>query len=263
MYQDRMQTTKRHVNNGENWAEDEEQAAAMGYRNKLSAAQIAKTFPTDRSKKSIRMKLGNHEWHDTSGTRGLSGGNAWVKNHWAPKDTYAEDVRAVEDELKKLEREERAISHKKWQLEAKRKEIEDRARAKKAGGLTKEEEKWLRDELTVVGEILGGERVLFGSLKLLDEDPDKMETSGYFGQEHSEKFSIAIDVGICTEFNAGLSCKVVVKTKVPQVEDIVREMLVSSEDEYEENPDPYRREWPINWDYYQKIILKKPYAPKI
>ena len=260
MYQDRMQATKRHVNNGENWAEDEEQAAALGYRNKVSAAQIAKTFPTDRSKKSIKMKMGNHEWHDTSGASGLSGGNAWVKNHWAPKDTYAEDVRAVEDELKKLDREESEIRNKKWKLEAKRKEIEEQARAKKACGLTREDEKWLRDELTVAGGILCGERVLFGSLKLLDEEPDEMHVGGYFGQEHSEKFSIAIDVGICIEFSAGLSCDVVVKTKVSQVEDIVREMFESSEDHFE--ADPYRREWPINWDYHQSITLKKPCVAK-
>lgn len=256
-----MQTTKRHVNNGQEWAEDEEQAVAQGYRNKLTATQIVATFPTDRSKKSIKMKMGNHEWHATSGASGLSGGNAWVKNHWAPKDTYDEDVRTVKDELEKLDREESEIRNKKWKLEAKRKEIEEQARAKKAGGLTREDEKWLRDELTVAGEILCGEKVLFGSLKLLDEEPDEMHVGGYFGQKHSEKFSISMDVGICLEFSAGLSCDVVVKTKTARVEDIVREMFESSEDHVD--ADPYRREWPINWDYYQRIVLKKPYAPKL
>lgn len=139
-------------------------------------------------------------------------------------------------------------------------EVEDllqKHRATMTAHLSEEEEKWLRDELTVVGTILCGENVIFGSLKLLDEEPDEMHTSGYFGTEHSKKYSIEMNVSICTEFKASLSCNVIVKTKTPCIEAIVREMFESSEESY--NPDPIRREWNINWDYHNTIELVKPY----
>ncbi len=124
--------------------------------------------------------------------------------------------------------------------------------------LSEEEEKWVRDELTVVGKILCGENVIFGGLDLLHEDPEDVDTSGYFGPKHSKKFSIDVDVSVCTEFRASLNCKVTVKTKSPKIEAIVREMFESSEDHYK--PDPCRRNWPIDWDYHYSITLKNPYV---
>ena len=136
--------------------------------------------------------------------------------------------------------------------ELKRKQIENTV-----SDLSEEEETWLRDELTVVGKILCGENVVFGGLELKHEDPDQMDTSGYFGPDHSTKFSIGVDISICTEFRASLNCEVTVKTKSPKIEAIVREMFESSEDTYKS--DPCRRSWPINWDYHHSITLKKPY----
>ena len=133
----------------------------------------------------------------------------------------------------------------------------EKHRATLVNYLGEDEETWLRDELTVVGTILCGENVIFGGLSLRHEDPDTMHTSGYFGPEHSTKYSIDMKVSICTEFKASLSCTVVIKTKTPRIEDIVREMFKSSEDSYD--PDPLRREWTINWDYYQAIDLVNPY----
>lgn len=153
--------------------------------------------------------------------------------------TIHRELRGLEDDIKEL----------------KRKQMETLV-----SDLSKDEENWLRDELTVVGKILCDENVMFGGLNLLHEDPVEMHTSGYFGPEHSKKFSIVIDLSICTEFRASLSCTVTVKTKSPKIEAIVREMFESSEDSYK--PDPCRRNWPIDWDYHHNIQLKNPYDPE-
>jgi len=149
------------------------------------------------------------------------------------------ELRRLEDDIKEL----------------KRKQIENTV-----SDLSPEEEGWVRDELTVVGKILCGENIIFGGLNLRHEDPDEMNTQGYFGQKHSKKFSIKIDLSICTEFTASLQCDVTIKTKSPKIEAIVREMFESTEDSYK--PDPCRRHWPINWDYHYRILLKNPYDPE-
>lgn len=130
--------------------------------------------------------------------------------------------------------------------------------------LTEEEEKWLRDELTLVGKLVSSDDVNFGSVDLLDEEPDKMDTRGYFGNKHSNKFSIDIKLSISTEFRAGFTCDITIKTKVSKIEAIVREMFKSSEDEYEEDKEVKlnRRYWPIDWDYHYKVILQNPYVHK-
>lgn len=125
--------------------------------------------------------------------------------------------------------------------------------------LSDEEEIWVRDELTVVGKLLCGEDVIFGGLDLVYTDPDEMNTSGYTGTKHSKKFSIGITVSICTEFKASLRCTIVVKTKSQKIEAIVREMFHSSEDS-SHSINPCRRNWCIDWDYYNSIQLKNPFV---
>ena len=123
---------------------------------------------------------------------------------------------------------------------------------------TPEEEKWLRDELTVVGKILMSPDVVFGHLEYLNEEPDEMHTRGYFRTEHSNKFSIKIDLSICTEFRASLRCNVTVKSKFSNVEEIMREMFESTG--YRDGDDKFQTYWGIDWDYHDRIILKKPYV---
>lgn len=172
-----------------------------------------------------------------------------------------------ESELSELAAKREALQEKEYELHDELRRLDDDIKELKRkqmetmiSDLSSEEENWVRDELTVIGKILCGENVVFGGLKLLHEDPDKMETSGYFGPEHSKKFSIEIKLSICTEFQASLTCNVIVKTKSPKIEAIVREMFESSEDSYK--PDPCRRDWPINWDYHHNIVLKNPYDPE-
>lgn len=131
--------------------------------------------------------------------------------------------------------------------------------------LTEDEEKWIRDELTLVGNLLSGENIAFGGVKLLDEEPDEMDTRGYFGRDHSNKFSIKIELEICTEWRACFRCNVTIKTKLPRIEAIVREMYKTTEDEYETDnlqERLTRRRWNIDWDYHYRLKLENPYVHK-
>lgn len=173
---------------------------------------------------------------------------------------YEEKIAELVAKREELQEQEYTISHELRGIEDNIEELKRKQMETIVSDLSEEEENWIRDELTVVGKILCGENVIFGGLKLLHEDPDEMHTQGYFGNEHSKKFSIKIDLSICTEFHASLHCSVIVKTKSPKIEAIVREMFESSEDSYK--PEPCRRDWPIDWDYYHHITLKNPYDPE-
>jgi hypothetical protein len=147
------------------------------------------------------------------------------------------------------------------EIDDERERLEKERLASMPNDLSEEEEKWLRDEITVVGKLLESKDVVFGGLTLVDEEPEEMNTRGYFGEEHSKKFSIKIEMRVCTEWRASLSCSVTIKTKNATVERIVREM-VAQEDGYPEEPDCYRRTWSIDWDYHQRIVIKNPYVHK-
>jgi hypothetical protein len=113
-----------------------------------------------------------------------------------------------------------------------------------------------------VGKLLESKDVVFGGLTLLDEEPDEMKTRGYFGDEHSKKFSIDIQMSVCTEWKASLRCYVAIKTKNATVERIVREMVAQEDGYPDEEGDSYRRSWTIDWDYHQRIVIKNPYVHK-
>ena len=252
-----MSVNKRIVANGETWAEDEEQMVADAYHAKTPIGRLMAEFPTTRSKKSVRMKLGNHRFQDTGGEKGLREGNHWVRAHWKKRRTEAEEE-ALSRREAELEAQEREIERERRKIKERLEEIE-KEKIRQSPELDAETERWLRDELTVVGRILCGDNVLFGGLNLLDEEPDEMNSEGYFGETHSKKFSISVKVDVMTEFTAGLCVRVDVRTKLPKIEAIVREMFGSTDNE----EDTGRRNWPIDWDYYYRVELRKPYEPKL
>lgn len=122
-----------------------------------------------------------------------------------------------------------------------------------------EEEKWFRDEMTVVGKILCSPDVVFGKLEYLNEEPDEMHTRGYFNTPHSKKFSIDVKLSICTEFRACLDCEVVVKSKFSNVEEMLRDMFEATGYATDEE-NRFRTCWNIDWDYHDHIRLKNPYV---
>ena len=159
-----------------------------------------------------------------------------------------------------LQRQQAEIEIELRQLQHELDELEKKRLASMPNALTEEEEKWLRDEITVVGKVLESKDVIFGGLTLVDEEPEKENTRGYFGPDHCDKFSIDIRMGICTEFQAALSCAVTIKTKNATVERIVREM-VRQEDDYDKEF-PHRRTWKIDWDFHDRIVIRNPYVHK-
>lgn len=181
-----------------------------------------------------------------------------MKPHFFNNMDYEAKISELVAEREGLQDKQYDLSERLRRLEDEIEELKRQKMENTISDLSDEEETWLRDELTVMGKILCGENVIFGGLDLLHEDPDNVDTSGYFGPKHSKKFSIDMKISICTEFCASLNCKVTVKTKSPKIEAIVREMFESSEDSYK--PDPCRRSWPIDWDYHYSIVLKKPYV---
>jgi hypothetical protein len=92
----------------------------------------------------------------------------------------------------------------------------EQERLKASRVLTPDEEETLKKELTAVGELLELVAVISGSLRVVSEESDDSE----------KLYSIAIDCG--TSYDTGLTglyAKVVLKTKVPKVEAIVKELF--------------------------------------
>lgn len=126
--------------------------------------------------------------------------------------------------------------------------------------LTPQEEKDLRKRLTVLGGLLTKERVLFAYLRLKSEEPDTDVASGYCGIEITGKYSISIETYLIEEYGGpGFRINATIKTKVPHVEAIVREMF---DDNYKEPGMPaFRTLWNTDWDYGNRIILRNPVSP--
>ena len=175
-------------------------------------------------------------------------------------DNYDDKLRELRLRELALEAEKSKIYVEFGKIADERERLEKERLASMPNELTAEEEKWLRDEITVVGKVLESKDVIFGGLTLVDEEPEKENTRGYFGPDHCDKFSIDIRMGICTEFQAALSCAVTIKTKNATVERIVREM-VRQEDDYDKEF-PHRRTWKIDWDFHDRIVIRNPYVHK-
>jgi hypothetical protein len=216
-----MSVNKRIVANGENWAEDEEQVVADAYHEKVTVAVIMERFPTTRSKKSIRMKLGNHRFQDTG--KGLHAGNNWVKAHWTARRTKV-DLDAMLKEEERLEKEKEAIMGKYHEVNDKQRKLKEARLLAAEKELTKKEEKDLRDALKVYEELMSVKNVT-GHVNLYDVEPEnsaygdrkkfEIETRtylnfGYLGVEvsmwvnvystHSKVHNIVYDVFDFEEF---------------------------------------------------------------
>jgi hypothetical protein len=126
------------------------------------------------------------------------------------------------------------------------------------GGLPEEEVNSLKMALTIVGKALSSEHVIFGELRLVDEEPE--ETSGGYKGKEKHLFSIHMECGFVEDCAIGLEYSVQIKTKSEGVRAIVRSMISSTEYINEEYRGEPRNRWGIDWDYHDKIVLKNPYS---
>ena len=126
--------------------------------------------------------------------------------------------------------------------------------------LTEDEEMDLRKELTVLGQLLTQPRVLFATLRLSEEEPDKeTKTLGYMRKELNGKYSVSLEVHLIQEFGGpGLSIRAEIKTLLPYVQSVVRSMFDETGCEFP--PCATTTFWSTNWDYGNRIVLKNPVA---
>jgi len=115
--------------------------------------------------------------------------------------------------------------------------------------LTNSEIKSIRRAMSVVGKALTSEDVIFGHIQLLDEEPE--ETNGGYRGAHTNKYSIHMTCTFVEDHAVGLDYNVIIKTKNPHIQAIVRDML----DDGEEGDMPANN-WSADWDYYTKFSIK-------
>lgn len=144
----------------------------------------------------------------------------------------------LEDKKRQLEDEECALIQEKHQLE--------QERLKLSKVLLPAEKEQLKQELIAVGELLELPSVILGSLHVVSENPT------WDGQLYS------IDIDTSLSFDSGVSglrVDVLVKTKQPAVEDVVKSLF--EQEGYGLSKEPPDLCWQIHWDYYRRIKLKE------
>jgi hypothetical protein len=176
----------------------------------------------------------------------------------------AERMASFEEQIAAVEAKQKELAKRENELTRERNELCDELENLKAqqlaanGGLPEQEVNSLKMALTIVGKAISDEHVVFGELRLVDEEPE--ETSGGYHGGVKHTFSIHIECGFVEDCAVGLRYEVQIKTKEEAVRNIVRSMISSTEYINKEYRDEPRNRWGIDWDYHDKIILKNPYS---
>ena len=174
-----------------------------------------------------------------------------------PMASIDERIAALQKESAELGETEANIIRRKAQIHLELDMLEEE-RIKNSDKLTEDEEMDLRKELTVLGQLLTQPRVLFATLRLSEEEPDKeKKTLGYMRKELNGKYSISLEVHLIQEFGGpGLSIRAEIKTTLPYVQSVVRSMISEEGSEYP--PCASTTFWSTNWDYGNRIVLTNP-----
>jgi hypothetical protein len=171
--------------------------------------------------------------------------------------SYEEQIAAIEAKQEELTKQEAELAKERNRLWDELSDLKARQVAAN-GGLLDVEVNSLKMALTIVGKAISSEDVVFGQLRLVDEEPEVTDC-GYQGKK-KHKFSIHMKCGFVEDCAIGLRYEVEIKTKDEAVRAIVRTMISSTEYISEEYRDEPRTCWGIDWDYHDKIILKNPYS---
>jgi hypothetical protein len=126
------------------------------------------------------------------------------------------------------------------------------------GGLAEDEVNSLKMALTIVGKAISHDDVIFGELKIVDEEPEMTE-GGYHGKQ-KHKFSIHMECGFVEDSAVGLRYNVLIKTKEEAVRAIVRSMISSTEHITDEYCSEVKNRWGADWDFHDRFVLKNPYT---
>jgi hypothetical protein len=171
--------------------------------------------------------------------------------------SFEEQIAAIEAKQKELTAREVELANERNRLWDELSDLKARQVAAN-GGLLDDEVNSLKMALTIVGKAISSEEVVFGELRLVDEEPEETDC-GYQGKVQ-HKFSIHMECGFVEDCAVGLRYEVKIKTKEEAVRAIVRSMITSSEYIVEEAKSDPRNRWGIDWDFHDKIILKHPYS---
>jgi len=167
-----------------------------------------------------------------------------------------------EEKLESLKKQEIEVNKKQQELHEERLRIDYEIEKLNAeflaenSGLSRNELIRLRRTLTIIGQAVTSDNVIFANIQIIDEEPD-ITSGGYLG-DHTNKYSIRVSCSFIEDYAPGLSYNISIKTTNDAVKTVIRSMITSNEcldDEEEKKPRNY---WNTNWDYNYKITLKNP-----
>lgn len=172
------------------------------------------------------------------------------------KMSYEEKLKQLNELQNSLEELERKIENHKGKILQEKADIE-RERVEKSEKLSEEEEKDLRNQLTAIVELLGRKNTWFAKFQILDEEPNTESETGYVHKMIIGKYSFDMEISLIEEHGGpGFRIRVTMKTKLPSVVAIVREMI-DIEGPREPDIDYITQTyWSADWDYHQRFILK-------
>ena len=167
-----------------------------------------------------------------------------------------------EEKLENLKQQEVELNKKEQQLYEERMRIDHEKQKLDAeflaenSGLTRNELIRLRRTLTIIGQAVSSDDVIFANIHIKDQEPD--ETNGGYSGNHTNKYSISMSCSFVEDYAPGLSYNVTIKTTNDAVKAVVRSMISSNECLDDETKP--RNYWNADWDFHYKITLKNPMA---
>jgi hypothetical protein len=116
--------------------------------------------------------------------------------------TYEEKIKAVKDKLSEFHKKRALLLEEESKLNTELEMIKLEEHAKNSG-LTEKEIKEIKESIQVIGKMLSSSDVMFGTLRILNEDPD-ITYGGHKCDEQQLKFSIKIECNFVADFVVGL-----------------------------------------------------------
>jgi hypothetical protein len=178
--------------------------------------------------------------------------------------TYEEKIKSVKEKLSEFHKKRALLVEEESKLNTELELIKLEEHAKNSG-LTEDEIKEIKKSIQVIGNMLSDNNVMFGTLRILNEDPD-ITYGGHKCDEQQLKFSIKIECNFVADFGIGLIYNVSIKTKNETIVRIINEMISTTNSDMEDYDEEgniivkpevrNKTSWEIDWDYHQKFILK-------
>ena len=165
-----------------------------------------------------------------------------------------------EEKLENLKNQEIELNKKEQQLYEERMRINyeieklDAEFLAENSGLTRNELIRLRRTLTIIGQAVSSDNVIFANIRIEDQEPE--ETNGGYLGNHTNKYSISMSCSFVEDCATGLSYNVNIKTTNEAVKAVIRSMITSNECLDDETKP--RNYWNADWDFHYKITLKNP-----